>query len=160
MEQTFTEPIVARRSIRRYAWGLLAGIGIGIGSHLLGMSRGMSFTLGLVSVAGPAAFEFLRAVLGQGEVLRIDAAGIIDHRQHSILIPWDQIDSAEKRRGRLRVRVREPAALELKKTLWRRMNQPFGQDPEIATLFVRLANLDVPADRIVGAVRHRISVQE
>ncbi len=148
------EPIIARRSIRHYSWGVVWGLSFALVSHLLGLPGGYSLLVGVLLAAGPPAFGLARAALGQDEVLRIDEAGIVDHRLTASLIPWDQVMSAERAGGRLHVRIKDPSALGLSNTLWTRMNQPLGA--KAGTYLIGLGGLDVGADEICRVVRDRL----
>jgi len=154
------EPLVARRSIQHYGWGVVAGALFGGLSYLLGMSRGYSLLVGLAVAVGPALYGLMRAVIGQEELLRVDEAGILDHRLGVGLITWDQILSAERSGGRLYFGIRSPSELGLRKTLWSRMNQPIGESTGTFQVPLRLTGLDVGADEIVRAIRNRLEGEE
>lgn len=151
------EPIVARRSVRSYSWALVVGIAVGLLSHQLGVPTGSSLLLGLLVAVGPTAFGLVRAVLTQGEVLRIDETGIVDHRLGVGLIPWANIATVHRRGHRLYVGITNPETLGIRKTIWRRMNQPLGRGSEELGLLLRLQNLDVPADKIAAVIDERLS---
>lgn len=148
------ERLIARHSVRHYSWALLIGLAGGVISHVLGFSRGGSVAIALLVAAGPHALLLVRRGLDQGEVLRIDSAGVLDHRLKVGTIPWREISHVERQRGRLFIAVKDPDALGLNKTVWARMNQPLGQEPGV---LVGLGGLDVRADRIVEAVTTRLS---
>ncbi len=101
---------------------------------------------------GPHVYSLFKQAVDRGDVLRIDSAGILDHRLEVGTIPWEQVAQVRRHGAGLFVTVRNPEALGLKRSLWSRMNKPIGLPGNEEGVFVIISGLDIPAKRIIGAV--------
>lgn len=149
-------PITARRSIRHYAYELLAsGASLLVAYGIITLIGGAVALWGLSVILLPSLVGLVRALRDRSEVLRIDDEGILDARLDVGRIPWDQVERVRRYGRRLYVALRDPDRFDLDASWWSRVRRPMSAVGATPGVWIRVDGLDEPAERILDAIDAR-----